>query len=136
MKIFNKFFNRSKNQNGAEGLLKYFKIEAAGEDVEIIADVEDSEILDYYSRVARFVQKCFRHHKIEHFLTTFISIAGQQIEVSLIKDGEKGPTRLLQDAKLENAKLMVEIERLKADIAKSEDCRCIDRECRKESVDA
>jgi hypothetical protein len=103
--FFNRLFRQGKAPNNAEGLFKYFRIEAGSEGTEIVADITNAEILAYYSRIANFIQRCLRHHKIEHYLTTFLTLGGQQMEISMIKGGEKGPTRLLEDAKLEIAQL-------------------------------
>jgi hypothetical protein len=136
----NKLFRQGKALNNAEGLFKYFRIEAGSEGTEIIADITDDEILAYYLRIAHFIQRCLRHHKIEHYLTTFLTLGGQQMEISMIKGGEKGPTRLLEDAKLEIAQLKDRITRLEGhsvclDCSESRQKICKSSGCPKEGHD-
>jgi hypothetical protein len=122
--MFKNLFRKKEAQVNKEAFLKYFRMEASDDKFQLLGDFTDKDILEYYSRMARFIQSCLRHHKIEHYLTAYLSLAGQKMEITVIKDGEKGPTALLEDAKLENAKLLAEIADLKqSKIKKQEDTR-------------
>jgi hypothetical protein len=112
MNFFDRLFRQNKHQDAGEKFLKYFKIEASDGMVEAVADINDRDILTYFTRIANFIQQCLRHHNIEHYLTAFCTLAGQEMEISVIRSGEKGPTKLLEDARLEIARLESVIARL------------------------
>jgi hypothetical protein len=82
----------------------FFKFEKTGDGALILGDFADKDFCHWLTFVHGQIQailesKLIDGNAIENYVQFTMHLAGQRVDVAIIKDGKKGPHELLQELK-------------------------------------
>ncbi len=104
---------RAEAKKRKEEFFSYFKVEMQENgDVEAVADITDDDIKRWLYNVTRAIQQSFTRKGIENYLSAQMTIGGQKIEFSFLKDFKEGPHALRRKAEAERDELKKRVEEL------------------------
>jgi len=101
MGLFKELF-KSKNNEISKKLFDFLKIEKTEKETLVLGDFADKDFSHWLKFIHDGIQKALNEKlidgkKIENYMNLSLYLAGQRVDISIIKDGCKSPHELLQE---------------------------------------
>jgi hypothetical protein len=101
--MFN-IFKRKQNNEITKKIFDYFKIEKTDNETLLLGNFADKDFCHWLRLIHDGIQKALNEKlldgtKIENYVNITFYLAGQRVDIAIIKDGCKSPHELLQDLK-------------------------------------
>ena len=94
------------NNEITKKIFDYFKIEKTEKGTMLLGDFADKDFCHWLQFIHNGIQKAMNEklldgNKVENYVNITFYLAGQRVDIAIIKDGKKSPHELLQDMKKE-----------------------------------
>ena len=98
--------NKKKEKEITKKIFDYFKIEKTDKGTMLLGDFADKDFCHWLQFIHDGIQKALNEKlldetKIENYVNITFYLAGQRVDIAIIKDGCKSPHELYQEIKTE-----------------------------------
>ena len=95
-------FRKKQDKEIAKKIFNYFKIEKTDKETILLGDFADKDFCHWLRFIHDGIQKAMNEklldgNKVENYVNITFYLAGQRVDVAIIKDGCKSPHELLQE---------------------------------------
>jgi hypothetical protein len=97
-------FLKKKENKIRDEIFDFFKVEKTDGDLTALGDFKDKDFSAWLTFIHDVIQRALKTKiintkNIENYVNITMYMAGQRVDIAIIKDGQKGPHELLEELK-------------------------------------